>query len=288
VARWLVFARNAAVTPADLLERVRPVLQSLTPDSPIGGGTNLYFVHINRSHPPTHLLDFISYSINPQVHAFDLVSLVENMTAQPSSVTSARAFSDDLPIVISPVTLRARFNADAIAPEPPTPPGELPSAVDIRQPTGFAAAWTLGSISNLAQAGVVSLTYFETTGWRGIMEAEQGSPVPEKFPSEPGMLFPLYHLFSSLAPYAGGSILHVHISDPQQIAALCVTQGGKRCTIIGNLRDTDQRVAVHGVTGTASLQTLGDTAGEIEFSHEQSPLWVDLAPYALVRLQQST
>jgi hypothetical protein len=285
VARWLVFARYANVTPTELVNTARPTLSTLAPDAPVGGGTNLYFVHINRSHPPIEALDFVTYSINPQVHAFDLVSLVENMTAQPASVASAHAFSDDLPIVISPISLRARFNADASGPEAPPPAGELPDAVDARQPTGFAAAWTLGSVSNLAQAGVASLTYYETTGWRGILETEQGSPLPDKFASQPGMLFPIYHLFAALAPFAGGEVLPVTISDLLQVAALSIILGEERCTIIGNLRDTSQRIAIEGLHTPISLQTLGDAAGSIQFHQEQMPIWVDLAPYMLVSLQ---
>ena len=33
----------------------------------------------------------------------------------------------------------------------------------------FAAAWTVGSLAGLAEAGVASITYYETVGWRGIM-----------------------------------------------------------------------------------------------------------------------
>jgi hypothetical protein len=232
-------------------------------------------------------LDFVCYTINPQVHAFDLVSLVENMTAQSATVTSTRAFAGDIPLVISPVTLRARFNADAVGPEAPTPPGELPYAVDHRQPTGFAAAWTLGSLSSLAQAGVAALTYFETTGWRGVMESESGSPLPDKFPSQPGMLFPLYHLFHALAPYAGGDVLPVEIDDPLSITAIAVARGGQRCTIVANLRDSAQHVAIHSHYGALALQTLGDEAGSIEFEQTQSPLRVEVAPYALLSITQA-
>jgi hypothetical protein len=207
------------------------------------------------------------------------------MTAQPSTVASTRSFSGDLPIVISPITLLARFNADASGPEAPTPPGELPNNVDARQPTGFAAAWTLGSLSNLAQAGVASLTYFETTGWRGLIEVEQGSTLPGKFPSQAGKPFPLYHLFAAIASYAGADVLPVSVSEELNVAAVSLRLGGKQCTIVGNLRDTTQRVAVEGMQGSVAMQTLGDPAGSIQFNQEQSPLWVDLAPYALVSLR---
>ena len=45
----------------------------------------------------------------------------------------------------------------------------------------FGAAWTLGSLKYLCESETHSLTYYETTGWRGVMEIEFGSNVPEKF-----------------------------------------------------------------------------------------------------------
>jgi hypothetical protein len=284
VARWLLFASNEPVTPIELLEQARPTLETLRPGVSIGGGTNIYFTNLNRSRPPVEALDFVSYSINPQVHAFDLISLVENLVAQPMTVESAKAFSTDRPIVISPITLRPRSNPDATGPEPEPVAGQLPDAVDARQPTGFAAGWTLGSLSNLAEAGVASLTYYETTGWRGVMEQEQGSPLPDLFPSQPGQFFPIYHLFAALAPFAGGQLLPVDVSNPLQVAALTLVAGDRLCTLVANLTDKDQRVALYGLHWPVTMQTLGDPAGSIEFEQEQTPLWIDLAPFTLVNL----
>ncbi len=284
VARWLLFARNEPVTPIELVEQARPILETLRPGVRVGGGTNLYFTNLNRSRPPVEALDFVCYSINPQVHAFDLISLVENLVAQPMTVESAKAFSADRPIVISPITVRPRSNPDATGPEPEPVAGQLPDAVDVRQPTDFAAGWTLGSLSNLAEAGVASLTYYETTGWRGVMEQEQGSPLPDLFPSQPGQFFPIYHLFAALAPFAGGQLLPVDVSDPLQVAALSLVAGDRQCTVVANLTDQDQRVALYGLRWPVTMQTLGDSAGSIEFDQDQTPLWIDLAPFTLVNL----
>ncbi len=273
------------ITPAELVKQARPILSALAPDAPIGGGTNLYFVHLNRAHPPVDQLDFVAYTINPQVHAFDLVSLVENMTAQPSTVASTRAFSGDRPIVISPITLRARFNADASGPEAPPAPGELPDAVDARQPTGFAAAWTLGSLSNLAQAGVASLTYYETTGWRRRDgDWSKVHPFPIKFASQPGHALPHLSSFCRASrPLPAVNVLPVTLSDPLYVAALSShTVATSSVQSLATCAIRHQRVALHGLHGPITLQTLGDPAGSIQFDQEQAPVWVDLAPYALV------
>ena len=52
-------------------------------------------------------------SLNPQVHAFDNASLVETLEAQKWTVESARKFVGGLPISVSPITLRPRFNPNA-------------------------------------------------------------------------------------------------------------------------------------------------------------------------------
>ena len=100
---------------------------------PIGGGTNLYFADLNRSRPNTAGLDAVAYSINPQVHASDERSLMENLEAQRDTVTTARTFCGELPLVVSPVTLKPRFNPDAVGPEP-----------DPREPESFRVRWILG------------------------------------------------------------------------------------------------------------------------------------------------
>jgi hypothetical protein len=42
----------------------------------------------------------------------------------------------------------------------------------------FGAAGTVGSVKNLAEAGTTSLTYFEASGWRGVIEWEQSWRAP--------------------------------------------------------------------------------------------------------------
>ena len=69
----------------------------------------------------------------------------------------------------------------------PNPSAEaLPSSVDPRQMSLFGAAWTLGSVKYLAESQVASVTYYETGGWRGVLEIEAGSPAPRQFRSIPG------------------------------------------------------------------------------------------------------
>jgi hypothetical protein len=124
---------------------------------------------------------------------------VETLEAQAATVNSARVFAGHKPLVVSPVTLKQQVNPVATGPEPAVPTGELPWQVDPRQRTLFGAAWTLGSLAALATAGVDSVTFYETAGWRGVMENEAGSPLPRRFPSLPGEVFPVFHVFAAVA-----------------------------------------------------------------------------------------
>ena len=80
--------------------------------------------------------------------------------------------------VVSPITLKPRFNAYATGPAPQRPPEALPPEVDARQLSLFGAGWTLGSLRAVVSSGALSVTYYETTGWRGVMEQAGGSPLP--------------------------------------------------------------------------------------------------------------
>src|SRR3989442_910385 len=93
-------------------------------------------------------------------------------------------------------------------------PGELPSQVDRRQPSLLAAVWTLVSAKHLAEAGAASVTYFETTGWRGVMETDEGTGLPDRFCSRPGTVFPVYHVLADLCELAGAEVLEAKSSEP--------------------------------------------------------------------------
>ena len=205
-------------------------------------------------------LDLVSYAITPQVHAFDNLSLVENLEAQRETLRSARAFCGDRPLAISPVTLRPRFNPDATGPEPAPAPGELPAAVDPRQLSLLGAAWTVGSIAYLAQGGAASVTYYETTGWRGVLETATGSLLPQRFPSTPGMTYPLYHVLADVGELAaGGAVLLSGSSNPLRAVGLALRRGGRLRVLLANLTVATLEARVVGLPGgTARVRHLDE------------------------------
>lgn len=298
VSRVLVFHEQEQTTSQHWVQQVRDRIALHLPGVPIGGGTNLYFAELNRSRPDTDGLDAVAYSINPQVHASDERSLVENIEAQRDTVTSARTFCGSLPLVVSPVTLKPRFNPDAVGPEPAPRPGELPSAVDARQMSLFAAAWTVASIKQLAEGGAASVTYYETTGWRGIKETDGGSPNPELFLSSPGLVFPVYHVFADLAGLKTAELIACSSTDPLRLQGLALSDGANIHLLIANLTSQTQSCAIDGINGDGALVRSLDastvshaTAQPLQFRSQLSwtplsgpKLRLPLAPYSVTTI----
>ena len=244
VGDWLVFHVAEKSTSRKWVELAAEMLRTGGVGGRIVCGTNAYFAELNRNRPPLEVCEAICYSVNPQVHAFDDASLVETLAAQAYTVDSARQFGGAKPVLVTPVTLRPRFNPNATGPDPPTPAGQVPPQVDPRQPSLFAAAWTLGSIKYLAQAGADSVTYYETTGWRGVMELEEGAPIPERFPSVAGGVFPLYHVLADVGELAGDRAGLVRSAHPLHVEAMALVGNGRHRLLLCNFTQSHRKAAV--------------------------------------------
>ncbi len=256
----------------------------LMPGFKLVAGTNAYFAELNRQRPPGEFPAV--YSINPQVHAFDDLSLFETLEAQASTVDSALRFASNS-LFISPITLRPRFNPNAtdISAERP---GELPAAVDSRQRLMQAALWTLGTIGSLGSCPrVASLTFFETTGWRGLIETQAGSPLPDQFPSKPGEVFPVYSVFSTLA--GAGTIFRALEPVPNGLAAFGFKEEsnkGFQCAI-GNLHRTPRALKLHVPGREIAGSRLSDRNDSEKFSAnlDSGQITLELDGYSIVFLQ---
>lgn len=172
VCRIAVFTKGAESTTLETLEKAREAFSGV---APIGVGTNADFYQLNQVRPPWQEADFICWSMNPQVHAFDDRSILETPEAVPAQIESARVYFPGKPLVISPVTLRPRFNPVAAYPR-----SSLEIPPDSRQTTELCAHWTRAMFSALA--GVESVTFFETFGPAGLLDDETVFPVYNALP----------------------------------------------------------------------------------------------------------
>jgi hypothetical protein len=294
---WLIFHKNEKTTSKRWLTLARDILIPFHPAVLVGAGTNAYFTEINRAHPPKEI-ELLCYSLNPQVHASDNRTLVENLEGLEATVESARLIAENIPMAVGPVTLRPRFNPYATGPEPETPAGELPARVDPRQMSLFGAGWTLGSLKALAKPGVRSLTYYETTGRLGVMEREKDPPLHRGFPSMPGWAYPLYHVLADVGEFAGGSLLPWTCGSDLAVEGLGLTKNGRTRILLANLTEKTQKVrlACPLLKGDLRVKTMDESnvmaamtmAGVYRTDDGDAvsgqPLELELHPYGLVRV----
>ncbi len=283
-------------TPPELVERVRRELSGRLADMAIGGGTEIYFTEINRTRPQAESWDSVCFSITPQIHAFTDLDLVENLDAQAENVRSAKALAPGKRIVVSPITIRRRVNFHATAPEPEPGPGELPGSVDVRQASLLGGAWTAGSLKYMCEAGPAAVTYYEATGWHGVLERAEGSALPAVFHSRPGQVFPLYHPLADVAGWRGAEVLGVDSEDPLLALALAVRVESAVRLLVANLTPEAQDVVVAPLDGAHRLRRLDETSADAACADPESfraggeavaaagELGLRLQPYEVVRV----
>ncbi|MDB6072185.1 MAG: hypothetical protein JWL81_3356 [Verrucomicrobiales bacterium] len=262
VRHWLLLEEGKAVVSKDLLTLGREVLKPR-----LGVGTDQDYFQLNNNRPDPALADFSFSALRPQAHAFDDASVIENLDGQTHLVRSALQALAPLPFVASPVTFKRRWHKG-----PPRPDNELPPMVDRRQLSLLGAGWLTGSLRALTEAGAASVTWFETTGWRGVMEVESGAPLPTEFPSTPGAVFPMYHVLRALADFREGGLRPVTLSHHLKIQAAVLQSGPRQLWIIANITGHPQTVTLPS-PGTHRLldpATATRTAPEPE-SFLQSP-----------------
>jgi hypothetical protein len=231
------------------------------------------------------------------VHAFDNASMVETLAAQATTVATAKAITNGKPVVVGPITLLPRINPDAV-PTRAKPPGSLPATVDVRQPSLFAAGWTIGSVRHLAAAGVDALTFYETTGWRGVIERSDHELRIPAFHSRAGMAFPVYHALADIAEFGGGRLLSIDLLDRLAFEALAMVQGERFRLLVASFvsRSLDVTIAlplVSNLTRRTLDETTYDQAADdpLGFRRTAEPILanggrftIQLHPYAIVTI----
>ena len=251
IDHWLIFDPTTKVTPAEFIAASRA---HLGPHVIIGAGTNLYFTELNRDRPDPDAADILTFSINPQVHASDDETIVQNLQTLRVIATNARAICGSARISVGPITLRPRFNPNATAPDLDFSNTPLPSAVDARHSSGLGAAWTAISIKYLAEPGTIdSITYYELTGWRGLLEREKPLQA-EDFRSVAGEPFPLMSVFAGLVGFT--HVRPCESSDPARFDALLLDTDGALRLMVANFTPDSISVEVAAASESSARFTI--------------------------------
>ena len=286
VAMWFLIGADEG-----RLQQAREILFNTSSGAYFGAPRDgISFTELNRERPSQQMMEVVAYNVTPQIHASDNASIAENLPIQGDTVRSARQFIGNAPLVVSPITFRTALPGN----EPLH--GELPWYVDARQPSLFAAGWTVGSIKFLAEAGVHAATYYETLGWQGIMDPKNPPARPDKFPSMPGQVFPIYHILRDFSDFAGGRVQGFESSDNLSVIGLALRKEDRVRLLIANLKNQPQSVSVDGISApTVTVRVLdaksmvsankdpeafNQQPGENHSSNQR----IELAPHAIVRV----
>lgn len=251
VSLWIVYQQGQSMLPPGLAQLAREKLAGYGAQTLLAAGATPFFTEFNRNRPPASATALPCYPYNPQVHLTDPATMVENIHDVLETVESAKTISPQQ-VVISPITLKPWHKVprgrDDVA------SGHLPGDVDPRQMSLFAAAWTLAHVSRVALSPHIhSATYFETTGWRGLMETPSGAPLPAKFHSIPGAVFPVYHVLALMADY--NRVCPTTSTHPLQVEGLTLLDAqNRRRILVANLLPEPQEIKIK--TGTCQARVL--------------------------------
>src|SRR2546428_313699 len=94
----------------------------------------------------------------------------------------------------------------------------------------------------------------------GELWKANGSPLPDKFPSVAGSVFPMYHVFADIAEFAGKQIQPTHSSHPLITEGLTLFDlKGRRRILVANLSNHVQEVKIKSGTCEGHIRYLDET-----------------------------
>lgn len=257
-------------TTPKMVKSLRQKLKNIDKKVLVGGGTEAWFAELNRNRPPIDLVDFIFWSVTPQVHALDSSSLIENLAAQKVVVDSAFQFAKNIPLVVGPITLKMRFNPNATSPQKQNQPKELPPPhTDPRQWGLFAAVWTLISIKYLSKGRAFSGTYYELVGPRGIIYRKAPFEQPGFDGKQKRIFYPVFQVFKELCPKQGAKLYEATSDSPLSVDAIALESGQGLMLYVANLVSENQRIEIRNVSGENSF-------GEIRLSLFSEEDWDEI------------
>lgn len=247
ISSILLFHRDLPATPASLACELIPLIRDAIRDAKIATGTNANFAEINRNRPDDCGNDYICYTANPQEHASDDRTLVENLKAQEYAVKSAKVFAAGKDIMISPVTLHRRLNATVSFIELSGGKKVSDARTDERLSAMYGACWCAGSLKYLSEAGAASITCFETTGERGIigkLPVSNGSSV-----SSGEFINPVYFTLRFFLSNRMLEGIKSVSSSPLSVDSIVLTDGRKVKAMLVNFTSSVQIVNIECCKG---------------------------------------
>ena len=225
------FSAFRGATPAELVDAWRSAAAG-TPvaDVPVFSGANQSYNVIARDRPRYADGVGVVFAANPQVHACDDESVMENAAAFADVVRDCRRLYPGRPVAISPVQLIG--DGGPFPGGPPASPSDRPQD-DPRYDTGFAAAWSVAVLAAVAGEALEAICLFDAVGPRGVAHAD-------------GTVKPVGTIIGELAGLGGQPTRTATVSDPDGVAVLDVGSTGRRTLLVANLRPRPRRARITG------------------------------------------
>jgi hypothetical protein len=234
-ATILFLSAGSLVTDQGLIDHVSEI-KNLFGGIKLGAGTNFNFTEVNQNRFNPSSMDFISFSIDPQEHTFDDMSIIENIEAQAHVIESARKIYPYKQIHVCPLTLKKRNNP--YTKDPNAVVMSEDQRMDPRQSEKFCAVFTLGSIKALSMSGCASVTYYQTVGKQGIVSSD-------------GKAFPVFEALKDVLN-GSSSTQEVISTSPMDVDAMVLVNGAKKSILVWNYTDETKRVIFNGKTFSLS------------------------------------
>ena len=235
------FSAFRGATPTDLVDAwLAASADTPLADVPVFSGTDQSYNVIARDRPQYGDGVGIVFAANPQVHACDDESVMENAAAFADVVRDCRRLYPGRRVAISPVQL--------ISANGPFPGGPPMSAVDRpqddpRYDTEFAAAWSVAVLAAVAGEGLDAICVFDAAGPRGVAHAD-------------GTVKPVGTTLGQVAGRGGEPTRGATSSDSDGVAVLDVGDGPGRTAFIANLRPVTRAARISGWPGNVGTLTL--------------------------------
>jgi hypothetical protein len=236
-------------------EEIYGAARNAFPGVKLGGGMATYFTELNRKRPPASLLDYVTHTTCPNVHASDDRSVMETLEALPYQIQSTRAFMGDaLAYRVGPSQLASRENPYGKATTPnPSGGRACLSRIDPRQRGLFNAAWTLGYVAALARGGLEAVAMGAPTGSFGHIYRRTDFPQAWFDETEGASIYPSFHVVAGLARLSGKPLLQLELEPQGSIDGLAVRDGDKTVLWLANLGTAPQTVTLPGSAVRAAV-----------------------------------
>lgn len=269
--------RVAGVEPAAVavFPSIQPCLDAARacfPGARIGGGTPHFFVQLNRLEGMGEP-DFVTFTTCPIVHGTDDELVMAGLRSLPSTIETLRGRGWRGPVHVGPSSIAARRSP--LGAQPPTD-GTRRLALARQDPRCrglYGAAWMLGHVAALAEAGAEAVTVMSLTGPSGIVA--------------PGAVGLASHATQALLRCLRGPARRraVTCCDAGRVAAVALQRGGGTELLVANLTGAGLDVTLGGWPAASRLALL-EAATSPVFGPTREFAGTDLLlpPYAVARL----